>query len=362
MSLYYKPSFNESVDRLSKLWAREALDRICVKIEIENPKMITTLNAMSKVPDKEEMVKEWEKGFLLNKDIKDDNLPVLYGEYGSYIIGGFLGAEVIFGRGGAFPKPLIKDMNKYEKYLNPDIENNEYYKMQINYIKYLSNISEGKFGFTEMFIIDGLNFLECLRGGNAYTDIYDYPAESKAIMDFGSDLNIKLVKEQRKYIKKYRNGRFNFFGIWTPVDTVFTSVDANGHCPPNTFKEFGKKYVNRLADEFGGQWLHLHTESMSTFKNLPEYASLKNLIAIGFIDWPSKPPRGIEVINDIIKITKDVPLMVDIKKKEFQDMIEMKTLPGNILYWIDDINNVDEANKVAAIAYSYRAKYKSKLY
>ena len=300
MSLYYKLSVDESVERFRKLWAREAQDKVLVKIDIQDNiyyPHFTTMSAMSKVPDYEQVVDEWEKGFKADKDINDDNLPVAYGELGSYIIGGFLGANVRWATGGAFPEKLINDMKYYKEYLGFDIEENDYYKMHFNYIKYLSERAEGKFGFTEMFPIDGLNFLECVRHNDAYTDIYDYPKEAIDIMNFGSDFNISLIKTQRQLIKKYKDGRFNFYGIWTPNETVFISVDAYGNCNPEIFEKFGRKYVQRMANEFGG-WLHLHTDSMSTMRLLSKYVTLKNLIAIGFDDWIEKP-RAIENINAI---------------------------------------------------------------
>ena len=128
----------------------------------------------------------------------------------------WFGADVSWGAGGAYSSKLIGDMRDYREYLKFD-KNNRYYKMQIDYVKYLSKRSKGKFGFTEMITIDGLNFLDCVRHGDAYTDIYDYPVEIKEVMAFASDLNVKLVKEQRKYIDVYRGGRFNFYQIWTPI-------------------------------------------------------------------------------------------------------------------------------------------------
>ncbi len=353
MSIYYKPNINKSIERFKKLWSREALDRILVKIDIQDPKFPTVINAMAKVPNYGKIVDEWEKGFELNKDIDDDNLPVVYGELGGYIIGGFLGADVRWGTGGAYSEKLINNMKDYKKYLNFD-ENNKYYKMQISYTKYLAKGSEGKFGFTEMITIDGLNFLDCLRGGDAYTDVYDYPKEIVDIMSFGSDLNIKLVKTQREFVKKYKDGRFNFYGIWTPGETIFISVDAYGHCSPEIFEKFGRKYVQRMIDEFNGGWLHLHTDAI---RLLPNYVTLDNLIAIGFEDW-IEPPRGIKHIDEIIEITGDIPLMINIRRDELLEMIDSKILPGNVLYWVSGIRSVDEANKVAEIAYNYRSKYK----
>ena len=104
-----------------------------------------------------------------------------------------------------------------------------------------------------MISIFGLNFLDCIRHGDAYTDIYDYPSEIKEIMKFSTDLNIRLVKEQRKHIDSYRGGRFNFYQIWTPGETIFISVDAYGQCSSDVFEKFGSdsavKSAGRMRSE-----------------------------------------------------------------------------------------------------------------
>jgi hypothetical protein len=355
--VYYKPEIDNSVERFKRLWSREAPDKILVKIDIQDPENPTVMHAMQKVPDYKAMVDEWEKGFELNREIADDNLPVVYGELGGYIIGGFLGAGVSWGAGGAYPQKLIHDMKDYTKYLVFD-ENNEYYRMQINFTKYLAERSKGRFGFTEMITIDGLNFLDCVRHGDAYTDIYDYPEEIRKIMDFASDLNIKLVKEQRRLIDTYRGGRFNFYQIWTPGETIFISVDAYGQCGPEVFEKFGRKYVQRLIDEFKGGWLHVHSDAM---RLLPNYITLDNLVAIGLEDW-IKPPRAIEHIDDIIEITGDVPLMINIERDELLGMMEAGSLPGNTLYWVGGVTTVKEANRIAEQAYGYLSRYKNKYF
>ena len=353
--MFYKPSIDESVERFSTLWAREARDRILLKIDIQDPENPTVMQAMSHVPDFEAMVDEWEKGFELNRAIEDDNLPIVYGELGGYILGGILGADVSWGAGGAYSSKLISDMSHFREHLIFD-ENNRYYKKQIDYLKYLSKRSKGKFGFTEMISIFGLNFLDCIRHGDAYTDIYDYPGEIKEIMKFSTDLNIRLVKEQRKHIDSYRGGRFNFYQIWTPGETIFISVDAYGQCSSDVFEKFGREYVQCMSDEFNGGWLHVHSDAMRLLSN---YVSLDNLVAVGLEDW-IKPPRAILHIDEIIEITRDIPLMINIERDELLNMMDAGTLPGNVLYWVGGVTSVDDANRIAETAYIYRSPYKGK--
>jgi hypothetical protein len=228
--------------------------------------------------------------------------------------------------------------------------------LQLSYIKLLAEKSRDRFGFTEMLTIDGLNLLDCLRGGEAYTDVIDFPEEVIKILDFGSKFNIEFIKKQRKLIKPYKNGRFNFYQIWTPGETIFISVDAYGNCSSQVFEKFGRKYVQNLINEFGGGWLHVHSDAV---RLLPNYVKLQNLIAIGLEDW-IKPPRVINIIDEVKEITGCIPLMININKTEIVQKIESKTLHGNILYWVNGIENTEEANVVADLCKKYIAPYKNK--
>jgi hypothetical protein len=355
--MHYKPSLGETVERFRSLWARESPDRVLVKIDIQNPDTPTVMNAMAKVPRFPEMVDEWEAGFELNRPVGDDNLPVVYGELGGYIVGGFLGAKVSWGAGGAYPEKLVLDMKRWRDFLRFD-EENEYYRLHTSYLKYLRERSAGRFGFTEMIAIDGLNFLDCVRHGDAYTDIYDYPAETREVMDFASDLTVRLVRGQRKLVPSLEGGRFNFYQIWTPGETIFISVDAYGQCGPEVFEKFGRKYVQRLADEFGGGWLHVHSDAM---RLLPAYASLGGLVAVGLEDW-IKPPFAVDHLEEIRGVTGGIPLMINIDKERLLAMIGAKILPGNTLYWVSGVRSAGEANRVAEIAHGYRAPHERALH
>ena len=105
--MFYRPSLDESVERFKTLWNRDARDRILVKIDIQDPDTPTVMNALAQVPEFVKVVDEWEKGFALNRDVHDDNLPIVYGDLGGYIFGGFLGASVAWGTGGAYSGKLI---------------------------------------------------------------------------------------------------------------------------------------------------------------------------------------------------------------------------------------------------------------
>jgi hypothetical protein len=355
--MFYKPTLSDTIRRFRRLWARDCRDEILVKIDVQDPRTPTVMNAMAKVPDIEAVVDEWEKGFELNREIRDDNLPVVYGDLGGYIIGGFLGARVSWGTGGAYPEQLIPDMKRWRDFVRFD-EQNEYFRLHMRYLSRLAERSRGRFGYTEMIAIDGLNFLDCVRHGEAYTDVYDHPREVREVLDCASDLNMDLVRRQRKLMPHIEGGRFNLYQIWTPGETIFISVDAYNQCGPEVFESFGRRYVQRLADEFGGGWLHLHSDAM---RLLPSYRSIANLVAVGFEDW-IKPPFAIDHLREIRDALGDMPLMINISRERLLAMMGERTLPGGVLYWVSGVRSADDANRLAEMACVYRAPYARKAF
>ena len=75
-----------------------------------------------------------------------------------------------------------------------------------------------------------------------------------------------------------------------------------------------------------------------------------------------QPPRAIENIDEIIEITGDTPLMINIEKDELLGMMDAGTLPGNTLYWVGGVTNVKDANRIAELAYGYVSGYKNKYF
>ena len=116
--------------------------------------------------------------------------------------------------------------------------------------------------------------------------------------------------------------------------------------------------VDRLADEFGGGWLHVHSDAM---RLLHAYASLDGLVAVGLEDW-IKPPFAVDHLDEIRGMTGDVPLMINIEKERLLALIGAGTLPGNALYWVSGVRSADEANRLARIAHGYRAPHTRTLY
>jgi hypothetical protein len=168
------------------------------------------------------------------------------------------------------------------------------------------------------------------------------------------DFNIRLLEMQRDIFGPsvyYDDGVFIQHCSWLPGRTVWLSVDAYSLCSPQVYAGIGREYQQQLIDHFGGGWLHLHALGVYL---LPELVKLKRLLGISILDDPGQP-RPFEQLQQIQAATGALPLEIWCHKDELLAGIRAGTLPGGILYRVDQVKTVDEGNAVAAQAREYRA-------
>jgi tRNA A37 threonylcarbamoyladenosine synthetase subunit TsaC/SUA5/YrdC len=81
--------------------------------------------------------------------------------------------------------------------------------------------------------------------------------------------------------------------------------------------------------------------------------NIKNLVGIGILDDP-KQEKCFKRIGEIKRITKDIPLQICCDKEEFTLALRNKSLPYNIMYWINSgVASVEEANKIMGLVCEY---------
>jgi hypothetical protein len=347
----YKKNLVEVVDRNKKLWTGSYTNGILAKIEIEGHNVLDMwIYALSPeiLPDKEKMFDAFISNFHFREHLLDDAIPTARPSLGSSAYGAFFGADLQFGTSGAYSKPILQNIREYKK-LRYSFED-YWLAKQIDATNYFVEKAEGLSGVCIIETMDNLNLAENLVGSKIYIDLIDNP---KVILDFfemALDFNIRLVTRQREYIKKYKNGYFDIHEIWVSGDAVWMSIDAWNLVGPNMFRKLGVHHIQKCIDYFGGAWLHMHNQAMHL---LPDVVKLKGLLGIGLLDDPTEP-RCFPRLREIQRITKDMPLQINCTKDEFCEGIKNKSLPKNIMYWVDSgVESVEEANRIMEMLYEY---------
>ena len=352
MPLSYRPNLEYVVERHGLLWTRRLPHGILATIEPEEaPLAEVSMAACEAAPDIDAMIDIREEGLRKRRDLRDDSIPVARVSLGSDAFPGYLGAQVSFGGGGGWSKPLLTDWSSLDTLCFD--ENSVWIRWQRQACKRFVQRAEGRFGLYETETIDALNLAAMLRGPTqALLDIYEHPQELRRLMAFGVDFNIRFIEMQREILGPamfYGAGMFNSHCVWLPRRAVWLSVDNYSLCRPEVFVRFGHEFLQQLVDHFGGGWLHLHAVGLYL---LPEVLKLRRLLGISIQEDPGQD-RPFERLDEIRAITGSLPLEIWCHQDELLAGIRSRTLPGGILYRVNQVKTVDEANGIMAQVREY---------
>jgi hypothetical protein len=255
----FKKNLDEAIKRNKDLWSGNKTKGVLAKIDIDG---FSTLDLWEKAmrpeycPDYKKMFDVFLEFFKKREFLLDDAIPCARPNIGDSAFGAYLGAEIIFGNGGGFAKPLLKNLDDIDG-LKFDT-NNYWINHLIESTKYFAEKSDGLFATSTIETMDSLNLAENLYGSNAYLEIYNNPGKLQKLFDFGYQFNIRMIEEQRKYIKKVGEGYADLHEEWLPGKCIWLSIDAWGNCSKETFKKFGRYHLQKIVDYFGCGWLHMH--------------------------------------------------------------------------------------------------------
>jgi hypothetical protein len=347
----YKKNLGDVISRNRMLWNREATGKILAKIDLEQGgtmRMWERALAPGTCPDYRKMFDVFLRDFEQRELLRDDAMPTARPNIGDYGFGAYVGAEVIFGEGGAYAKPFLSSLTDV-KALRFDPEN-QWVRLLEESTRYFAERAEGLCATSIIETTDSLNFAENVFGSNIFLEIYDHPHELLELFDFAYEVNIRLIDLQRKYIQKFEGGYFDLHEEWLPGECVWLSVDAWGHCSVQDFRRLGKHHLQRIIDHFGTGWLHMHNSHLHL---LEEMATVKGLVGIGILDDPRQVPC-FERLESIREVTGSIPLQINCRKEQFLASLEQGTLPRNVMYWIDSgVASVDEANAIMERVHEY---------
>lgn len=349
--MQYKKNLPQTVARNRRFWTGEASGLVLAKIEIEGNSVLDMwVDALSPevIPDPVKMFGRYVQQFRTRESLLDDSVPTARPSNGSSAYGAFFGAEVQFGVSGAYSKPILPDIREHRK-LCYDFGFG-WLKWQVDATKYFAEQARGLCGVCIIETMDNLNLAENLVGSRVYLDLLDHPREVLEFFDFALEFNTRLVKAQRQQLEAYEGGYFDIHEIWVPGDTIWLSIDAWNLVSPEMFRKLGLRHVQTIIDAFGGAWLHMHNQAIHL---LPEVMRLRHLVGIGILDDPAEP-RCFPRIRRIQELTRGMPLQINCTRDELEKGIREKSLPRNVMYWVDQgVHSVEEANHLMQMVLEY---------
>jgi hypothetical protein len=340
----FKKNLEEVIDRNRRFWSREATTKILAKIDLGEGgtmRMWERALAPGTCPDYRRMFEVFLRDFQRREFLLDDAMPTARPNIGDYGFGAYVGAEVVYGEGGAFAKPFLPSLDGVQA-LRFD-PGNRWVRLLEESSRYFAEKAEGLFATSIVETCDGLNFAENVFGSGIFLEIYDHPRELLELFDFALEVNIRLIELQRRYIRKCAGGYFDLHEEWLPGDCVWLSIDAWGQCSPEDFRRLGKPHLQKIIEHFGSGWLHMHNSHLHL---LEEVVTVKDLVGIGILDDPKQAPC-FGRLAEIQRTTGDIPLQINCRRQAFLAALEAGTLPRNVMYWIDSgVESVEVANAI----------------
>ena len=364
--MLYKPDLAQVVARHRQLWSRQLPNGILAILDVEDAPWdpynlpagfkSSEMDPLAQSPDIERMFRAWDLCYARRRELRDDSLPVARMGLGGYEFGGMLGGELVFSGSGApwLARPPLSRWDALDT-LRLD-EQNPWYRHRLEMCRYFARNARGKFGCSEADNFTSLNLVELLRGSQAYLDLIDNPDACRQAMMHGVEWTEKLIRVQRAELgdaRVYDGGSFHNFCIWLPGNAVWFSMDSYGQCRPGLYQRMGQEFDQALIDRLGGGWIHMHSNGLHI---LPDIMGLRGLRGLEIWSDPPPAPAPFAKLEAIRLITGDVPLMIHCELEEFEKGLRDATLPGGIIYQVDNVASVEAGNALMTKVRTYRAR------
>jgi len=327
----------EEQNEQDKLW----LERECYIVDPQN-----RINLMNEY-----------HGQIENRQmINDDYVPVYYPtlHLGESYCAAMLGADTSFFGTANYTcsgaKPLItseKDLDKL--IIDPD---NYWIKFIQSALEHFCELADGKMLLVPIIAMDALNLaVELMGSTEAYMAVYEDTELLHKIMEFGVEYMTYIYKIQDDIIRPYNDRMVNADS--SAFGGLLMSVDAYTVCNPEIYKNMGLVYQNKLLENIGYGFMHMHGFGLD--KLLPLTAQLPGIkdyrLGRDLKAQENLPVESISWMREVLG--DDRQLSTSVSHHEFIAGIENRTLPFNTHYscWTD---NLETANKMIDMAKNYR--------
>ncbi len=360
-TLLYKPTANDVLARLQSFYSRTAGDRVLATMAVPNPALAEFALAHPRGacdrPDLAERARFWDSFLQHRAAVEDDSMPAAYlSELDQGLYGGLLGAEVHFmadpagGWISSMVRPLLTDWPEFER-LRFDAST-PWWQRYLEQLDLFVKAGDGKWGVSHFILIDALNFVfELIGATRTYLSLDEQPDMVHRAIDFAFDLNVRVQQQFFAAVPAFAGGTLSNFGQWFPGQVVSESIDPHHMTSVACFEQWGREPAERIMTHFDGGVIHIHANGRHL---LAAASTLRGLKAIVLGDDPGFP-TSLDIIDQLKARTDGVPLILfTVLYDAFVDRLRRHTLPGGVLYEVQGVPSIDEANRLMEQVRAYR--------
>ena len=359
-SLEYKPNYPEVLERLHAFYDRRYGDRILATMQVPSPAIedfkASYPTSQCEYPDPETRAEFWDRFLYERISVEDDSMPVAYlSEFDQGLYGGMLGGEVRFmahpdnGWISSMVPPLLRDWSGFDRLQFN--EANPWWQRYLTQLRVFAERSRGKWGVSHFILIDALNFVFELIGATAtYLSVEEEPDLVRRAIDLAFDLNVRAQRTFFGTIGLFERGTFSNFAQWMPGRIVSESLDPFHMTSVAYFEKWGREPAERILGTFDGGVIHIHGNGRHL---LPAASSIRGLKAILLLD-DTGFPAAFDVIAELKRRMGDMPTAVHAEYEPFVERLERHALPGGVLYKVNDVPDIDAANRLMEKVRAYR--------
>ena len=160
-------------------------------------------------------------------------------------------------------------------------------------------------------------------------------------VDFAFDLNVRIQEEFFATVPALEGGTLSHFAQWLPGRIVPESLDAFHMTSVAYFERWGQEPAERIMNHCDGGVIFTPTAAISSRRRRRS----ADCWPCGMMDDRGFP-SAFAVVDQLKARAGDVPLILRAPYEAFADRLRRHSLPGGVLYQVQNVPTVDAAKRL----------------
>jgi hypothetical protein len=284
---------------------------------------------------------DWYETFLEeDAQIPDDTFHPAKPYFAIPWMEAILGCPVRLYRSTMYPEPILDSWNAVER-LNLTTDSPWFAKL-MEFTSALVQRFAARFPLCATSLRGPGDIVASLRGRQRFClDLYDHPADVRALADKCARLWVEVTNAQLEVIPSYAGGYFNRMHIWTPGTTTTPHIDFSALVSQQMFREVFLPSERLIAESFECPVYHTHSTSLHVVDDLLDMDNVA-AIQVASDEGSRSLPELIRVLP-AVQEKKPVIVIGRLTKSEMAKLADNLPAKGLcLMFWVDTVAEAQE--------------------